>query len=216
MILALINFCVSRNKTFSFAMIIDIYQKKLSLGDKYKVFINHVLTYVVSKQPLQLKPEILVMDTDNNMLKIRIVKCLQWIKAKYVISFSESQVYSFKTVSYFRSHFQCITKDAVYDIYRHRGRKCSIYKDHDQIAWWQKDLITWLEGDTYRITSNENADIDLLISFCLILDNYTSGNKGEDVLTINLGYMGLQAKRFNKEWVPNRQKLSSPDRSTNN
>ncbi|MGE8381529.1 MAG: hypothetical protein ACN6PN_24405, partial [Sphingobacterium sp.] len=87
---------------------------------------------------------------------------------------------------------------------RHRGRKCSIYKDHDQIAWWQKGVITWLEGDTYRITSNENADIDLLISFCLILDNYSSGNKGEDVLTINLGYMGLQAKRFNREWVPNR------------
>lgn len=63
-------------------MIIDIYQKKLSLGDKYKVFINDILTYVVSKQPLQLKPEILVMGADNNMLKIRIVKCLQWIDQK--------------------------------------------------------------------------------------------------------------------------------------
>lgn len=183
-------------------MIIAIHQKKLSTSDQYKIFINDELKYNASRQLIQLMPEIHIIDASNQILKIKIVKRLQWIRAKYDISFSKSLIYTFKTVSYFRQHYQCSTAVAVYDIYGHRGRKYSIYKDNYQIAWWQKNLITWLEGDTYTITANGNADVDLLISFCLILDNYRSGNKGEDILTINLGYMGLQAKRFNREWLP--------------
>lgn len=182
-------------------MIINIHQKKLSIVDQYKISINGVLKYLASSPP-GLLPEILVMDAENNRLKIKMKKHLQWFKAKYDIHILDHELYCFNTISYFRSHFRCIAAGMVYDVYTHRGRKHSIFKDNKQIAWWEKHVISWLEGDQYSITADENSDANLLISFCLILDNYLSGNKGENLLTINWGYMGLQAKHFDENWQP--------------
>jgi hypothetical protein len=60
----------------------------------------------------------------------------------------------------------------MYDIYGHRGRKYSIYKNDQQVAWWDKEAVGWFAGDNYKIFANANSDPELLISFCLVIGNF--------------------------------------------
>jgi uncharacterized protein YxjI len=183
-------------------MIIDIRQNKFSIGDKYRVSVNGTLKYVASRQPIQLMAEILVFNASSDILKAKINKHFHLFKANYEITFSDGTICFFQTVSYLRSHYNCQIATDIYDIYGHRGRKYSIYRNDQQIAWWEKEMITLLEGDEYKITANEDCNAELLICFCLIIDNYANGNHGENVLTINWGYLGLQARKFDKTWRP--------------
>lgn len=182
-------------------MIIDIRQKKLSIGDQYQITLNGEPIYTASREVFQWLAEILVFDVPANRLSIKINKRFHLFKANYEISL-DAMVCSFKTVSYLRAHFRCQNTGDNYDIYGHRGRKYSIFKNGRQVGWWEKDRVTWLEGDQYRIIANDDTHIELLIAFCLIIDNYFSSNHGEDIMTINWGYFGLQARHFDQDWRP--------------
>ena len=78
----------------------------------------------------------------------------------------------------------------------------SIFKNKTQIGWWNKEAVTWFEGDNYSIIANDDVDCDLIISFCLIMDNYASKNHDETV-TIDLGNIGFMTKKFDPNWQPN-------------
>jgi hypothetical protein len=49
--------------------------------------------------------------------------------------------------------------------------------------------------------ANNDGNIDLLISFCRILDD-SQNNDSDSSMTINLGYFGPQAKKINPNWHP--------------
>lgn len=180
-------------------MIITIHQKKLSIGDQYDIALNGASKYTASRAVLQWLAEILVFDLPSKRQQLKINRRFQWFKATYEISFGHSQCL-FKTISYLKSHYQCQCAADTYDIYAHRGRKYSIFKNNRQVAYWEHALLTWLEGDQYRITADDDSCAELLIAFCLIIDNYVYGNHGESLLTINWGYFGLEAKPFNPAW----------------
>jgi formate-dependent phosphoribosylglycinamide formyltransferase (GAR transformylase) len=82
----------------------------------------------------------------------------------------------------------------------HRGRKYSIFKNKKQIAFWQQEAITWLSGDNYRILANNDCNFELIIAFCLILDNANGG--GNNIFTINIGHIGKEIKKFDQKWRP--------------
>ena len=68
---------------------------------------------------------------------------------------------------------QCRVGPDLYLIYGHRGRKYSIFKNDIQGAWWDRKAVTWFAGDNYKIIADKDCDIDLIISFCLIVDNFS-------------------------------------------
>jgi len=92
----------------------------------------------------------------------------------------------------------------LYGVFGHRGRKYSIYKNNKQIAWWDKNKVRWFNGDNYQIIADFDVDRELLISFCLILDNDRSQNRSENAVTVDYGNIGPQAKKFNPDWRPKR------------
>ncbi|MGY0035659.1 hypothetical protein [Pedobacter sp. NJ-S-72] len=141
-------------------MIIDIQQKKLSIGDQHRISVNGALKYTVSRQPIQFMAEILVFNANSDVLKAKINKRFHLFKANYEITFADGLISFFRTVSYIRSHYSCQIATDVYDIYGHRGRKYSIYKNDEQVAWWEKGMITLLEGDEYRITASEACNAE--------------------------------------------------------
>jgi hypothetical protein len=121
--------------------------------------------------------------------------------AKYTITLSDGATLLFQTKSFWKGHYRCDHGGDRYDIYRHTGRKCSIYCNYRQIAWLDKKAVTWFNGDNYTIVADRNCNKELVIAFCLILDNYKSdGNKR--TLNIDIGRLGPQAKKFDKYWVP--------------
>jgi hypothetical protein len=111
-------------------------------------------------------------------------------------------VLEFRTVSVWKCEYECQVGQDCYHIYGHRGRKYSIYKNDKQIAWWNKNAVSWFAGDNYKIISDADADIDLLISFCLIIDNFSSDSGKGNTINIDLGNIGFQARKFDPAWQP--------------
>jgi hypothetical protein len=52
----------------------------------------------------------------------------------------------------------------LYEIFGHKGRKYSILKNK-QVAYWNKNCVTWFDGDNYRIVADNDCDFELIISF---------------------------------------------------
>ncbi|MEH6308746.1 hypothetical protein RYH73_24040 [Olivibacter sp. CPCC 100613] len=182
-------------------MEIVIHQKKITIGNKYKIFINQQASYRASRQLFQLLAEILLFDMQQSTPVLKINKRFYWFKAKYDIRTEDGTVLRFRTKSYWKRHYQCQIGTDYYDIYGHRGRNYSVYKNNIQIAWWKRGAIVWFEGDNYVIQADDTSDPKLLIAFCLIIDNM-KGNHRENILSIHIGHVGLQVKRFNPHWKP--------------
>jgi hypothetical protein len=87
-----------------------------------------------------------------------------------------------------------------YDLYGHRGRKYSIYKNDIQVAWWDKNAVSWFSGDNYKITADKDCDVALIIFFCLIIDNFSYHKKS--IFNYSFGNIGFQAKMFDPAWQP--------------
>lgn len=182
-------------------MEIVVTQKKISIGDKYNIFTNGQPTHKASKRLLQLLAEIRLFESNGITTDVIINRRFTWLKPAYDITNKNLQVLSFRTKSFWKRHYQCQSNSDTYDIYRHRGLKYSIFKNDQQVAWWGKSIITWFEGDSYRIIANDDCDVDLIISFCLIIDNI-SGNHDTEVITLNIGNIGFQARKFDPQWQP--------------
>jgi uncharacterized protein YxjI len=181
-------------------MEIDINQKKISFGDKYRIFINGQEEYKASTEHFRL---LMVMHLDHYAQgrRLTINKKFAFLKAKYDISIASGQVLEFRTKSWWKKHYQCLHGADLYEIYGHRGRKYSVYKNDRQVAWWDKQAVTWFAGDNYKMVANNKADKELLIAFCLIIDN-NSSNDNDRAININLGHLGPQAKKFDRTWLP--------------
>jgi len=183
-------------------MEIDINQKKISVGDKYKIFTDGQHTHNATKDFLQLLPEINLFDNNAGLARITINKRFSWFKAKYEITTRrDNNILPFTTKSYWKLHYQCQCGTTHYDIYGHRGLKYSIYKNDIQIAWWGKKAVTWFAGDNYKIIADKDCDIELIVSFCLIIDNFSSNDEKGDTVKYDLGNIGFQAKKFDYNWV---------------
>jgi hypothetical protein len=182
-------------------MEIDINQNKISVRDKYQIFIDGQQRHNATSKLFRLFPEIELYEWDSELPRMRINKKFGFLAANYDLTKSDGKVYEFRTKSYWKGHFQCMYDADIYDIYAHRGRKYSVYKNDIQVAWWTKQAVSWFNGDNYKIIADRNCDYNLVISFCLIIDNYSSeGNKG--TLNVNIGRIGPQVKKFNANWQP--------------
>jgi uncharacterized protein YxjI len=183
-------------------MEIDINQKKISVGDKYQIFTDGQQTHTASRQLIQLLPEIALFNNENGRPRMTVNKRVSFFKAKYDITRWDNNVFEFRTKSIFKLHYQCQCGPDLYDIYGHTGRKFSIFKNSIQIAWWNKKAVTWFAGDNYKIIADKDCDVDLIIAFCLIIDNFSSNDHEGNVVTYDLGNIGFQSKKFDKNWQP--------------
>lgn len=90
----------------------------------------------------------------------------------------------------------------LYEIFGHKGRKFSVYKNDKQVAWWDKDAVTWFNGDNYKIIADKDSDYELIISFCLIIDHTSSNNNDGNTMTVDFGNIGSTVKQFDPAWQP--------------
>lgn len=183
-------------------MEIDINQKKISIGDKYKIFIDGQQTHFASRQLFRLLPEIRLYEAGSECEKMTVKKRLSFFKARYDITRWDNNVLEFRTISFWKLHYQCQVGADTYDIYGHRGRKYSIYKNDKQVAWLSKAAVSWFAGDNYKIIADRDCDAELLISFCLVIDNFRNDNHDGSTVTYDIGHIGPQAKKFDPTWQP--------------
>ncbi len=183
-------------------MEIDINQKKISIGDKYKIFTNGQLTHTAARELFNLLPVVNLFEVNKEVAKMRIEKRFSFLYAKYDIIRWDNMVLEFRTKSFWEMNYQCQSGTDFYNIYGHRGRKYSVLKNDKQIAWWNKEAVSWFAGDNYKIIADEDADVNLLISLCLIVDNFRSDDHDSKVFSIDFGNIGFFARKFDAAWQP--------------
>jgi uncharacterized protein YxjI len=183
-------------------MEIDINQKKISIGDKYQVFIDGTQTHHAAAKIFRILSEISLFDMNSDFSLVTIKRKFSFFVAKFDITKKDGIPYPFITKSFWKGHFQCECGSDLYDIYAHKGRKHSVYKNDKQVAWWDQKAVTWFNGDNYKIIADKDCDKLLLISFCLALDNYASNDEEKKTVNFNIGRIGPQARKFDPSWVP--------------
>ncbi|HTE00815.1 MAG TPA: hypothetical protein VK668_16095 [Mucilaginibacter sp.] len=182
-------------------MKIDINQKKITIGDKYNIFVDEQQAYTASAELFKLLSVVNLFDNESNRARMTIKKKWSWWGAKYDLVRYDNNVFEFKTMSVWKIHYTCQVENDLYEINGHRGRKHSVFKNGTQVAWWDKDAVSWFEGDNYAIIADDDADREMLIAFCLLLDNYASNDHNETV-TIDFGNIGFGSKKFDANWRP--------------
>ena len=183
-------------------MEININQKKISIGDKYQIFTDGKQTHSAARQLFRFLPVVNLFANSHGNARMTIRKRISFFKAKYDITRWDNRVLEFRTVSFWKRHYKCQIDNDTYDIYGHRGRKYSIFKNKNQVAWWDKKAVSWFAGDNYKITAEKDSDVEVLISFCLVVDNFSSDDHDGNAVTFDIGNIGFQAKKFDKNWQP--------------
>jgi uncharacterized protein YxjI len=184
-------------------MRIDINQKKIAIGDKYQIFIDGKLLFKASNELFHWLSVINLYRNDSTRAALTINKQWFFFKPKYHIRLHDyNSTVEFRADSFWMMHYQCHCSPDIYHIYGHRGRKFSVYKNNTQVAWWEKEAVSWFEGDNYAITADSDSNLELIIAFCLIIDNHKSKRHGDDAVSYDIGNMGGQVKEFNMYWQP--------------
>jgi uncharacterized protein YxjI len=181
-------------------MEIDINQKKISIGDKYQIFTDGKQTHYASTKLFRQLAEINLFENSSSRPKYLIKKRWAFFNTSFDLISWDNNVLEFRTKSFWKNHYLCQVGQDLFEIYGHRGRKYSVYKNDKQVAWWDKEAVAWFNGDNYKIIADKDCDHELIISFCLIIDN-TQSNDG-NTLTIDIGNIGPQAKKFDTNWQP--------------
>ena len=183
-------------------MEIDINQKKISIGDKYQIFIDGQQTHFASTKLFRLLAEINLFENSSGQLKYTIKKNWAFFSTSYDITGWDNNIIEFRTKSFWKRHYFCQVEQDLFEIFGHRGRKYSVYKNEKQVAWWDKKAVAWFNGNNYKITADKDCNYELIISFCLIIDNAFSNENNGSTLTIDVGNIGPQAKKFDPSWQP--------------
>jgi len=184
-------------------MRIDITQQDISIGDKYSILVNDQQTYYASGAVLTLLAEIKLTKEKGGEPLLVIKKKFSPFAATYTIKLSDGTMLDFTTVSILQMQYQCVCGEDTYDIYGNRGRKYSIFKNDVQIGYFVEAAVTMFMGDNYTIYANSDCDKELVIAFCLIIDNYANNDSRKSSININfnLGIFGL--RKFDSDWEPN-------------
>lgn len=183
-------------------MEININQKKISIGDKYQIFIDGQQTHAASTGLFRWFAEINLFEHGNDRAKYTIKKNWTFFKTSYDLTRWDNYTFEFRTKSFWKLHYYCQVGQDLYEIFGHKGRKFSVYKNDHQVAWWDKDAVTWFNGDNYKIIADKDSDYELIISFCLIIDNNSSNNNDGNTMTVDLGNIGSTVKKFDPAWQP--------------
>ena len=183
-------------------MEIDINQKKISIGAEYRIYLNGNEKYFATKKLFRFLGEINLFDTSGGKSKYQMKQNWSWFKLSYDLIKFDNNKFELRTENIWKLHYKCQVGQDLYEIFGHRGRKYSIYKNDEQIAWWDKEAVSWFSGDNYKLIANKDSEIELLICFCLIMDNAKSQNDEGNTMTYDFGNIGPQAKKFNPNWKP--------------
>ncbi|HVW60864.1 MAG TPA: hypothetical protein VHC48_12530, partial [Puia sp.] len=142
-------------KTHS-SMEIDVNQKKISIGDKYRIFVDGQETYLASRRLFQLLPEVNLFKVGEERAKMTINKRLSWFKARYDITRWDNSILQFRTKSLWELQYECQVGADLYAIYGHRGRKYSIFKN-DTISQVIITMVIWLRMTSATLVFNKKG-----------------------------------------------------------
>jgi len=184
-------------------MEIIISQREIPISKKYIISVDGHDTYSAIQSHSLFRQEIFLYKTDESERpRIKITNKQAWFKATYDIVRWDNNTIQFRTKSVWRLSYYCSYGHDTYFIIGHRGRRFSIFRNKKQVAWWEKNILPWVGSYKFIIYADRDSDIDLVISFCLIIDNYFDKDTENNTLHYDLGNIGCEERPFDLLWRP--------------
>ncbi len=183
-------------------MRIDIHQKKIAFTAKYEIVKEGKTLFRASAKLFRLFSEIRLLREGDEHVLVVIKRLISFFTAKYMLQMSSGSEALFHTVSFWKNHFRCEYRGKTYDIYGHRGRKFSIFKNNKQIAYFVKEAVSYFAGDNYKLIAEDDEDVALLVSFVLIIDSYRSRGRERGPVNFDIGNI-FQERPFDESWEVN-------------
>ena len=186
-------------------MEIIIEQKSISLTDEYEILIENKLEFYAISEPLKTSAKINIYNSKTKKIILRIAKRNFGNRANYLIEdLRVNQIYSFEEINNIKLTLKCQIEGNLYQLYGHNGNKYSIFNNHRQIAYWEKNSFILGEKDAYKILANNDVDPLILSVFCICIDNGKNNFQNElSIFNFDIGFKGHMLREFDKEWHPN-------------
>ena len=180
-------------------------QKSLStIGFDYVIFAGNEKLFTAISETLGAFTSITFQENNSPQSILKIKK--KWIsfKPKYYIKISKKEKFQFSTVSTLKRHYQFVDKQDIYDIYGHKkSKKFSVYKNDNQIAWWDIKSVKWEGADNFNLILDKDCKKSLIIIFCLIIDDILNREIMSSTGDLNLQrILSDEVKEFNNNWRP--------------
>jgi hypothetical protein len=150
-------------------MEITITHKNSFSGHKYSIFEGERQTHTAAVKSFSWLPEINLLDNSGNPV-LNIKRSRGFFKVAYELR-RNKEVLSFKMVSSWKRNYQCVVGTTVYDIKKSKARQYEVCKDNISVGGLIRKSDGWFKGYRYIITAGNENDHELLIAFCLIIDN---------------------------------------------
>jgi hypothetical protein len=181
-------------------LILDVNQKKISIGDKYAIAINGQPYYKAKSSLWKLFPKVDLIPLQGDQVLMSVEQGWGFLKPNVVFTIGAMQ-YKLETISWWKRRFSINVGKDVFEIVGHRGRKVSIFQNGNQIAWFDKDAVTFFAGDNYHCTANVNAPAEWLIAAILFWDIHYNREQ-KSAINIKFGSI-IESQSFDKTWQPN-------------
>ena len=150
-------------------MEITITHKNSFSGHKYSIFEGERQTHTAAVKSFSWSPEINLLDNSGNPI-LTIKRSKGFFKVAYEIR-RNKDVLSFKAINSWKRNYQCVVGTNVYDVKKSKGRQYEIYNNNIPVGELIRKSDGWFKGYHYAITAGNEKDHELLVAFCLIIDN---------------------------------------------
>jgi hypothetical protein len=140
-----------------------------------------------------------VLSLDRKQTFARI-KSRSFFKVRFDFLLSSDAPYRFSRVNLWKGVFVCERAQEHYTLYTHKGLNYSIFRAEDQVAAFSKNRFVIGGGDRYEIHANSDEDALLMICIVLVVDVLDGAD--HETVTIDLGNVGPEARRFDESWEP--------------
>ena len=180
-------------------------QDKISLfGKSYLVSQNKKKLYVIQRQWLTIPPKFTIAQYISGK-KIGEVNCKFFsFRANAEISISGER-YKFEQESVSSMKYDCRKTTDPFNEYRligNQGFGGSIFLDKKQIGQWSKNQFVVFDGDVYELDLDFDANIPLIASMIVLMDNYRISVKIGGDLGWEVGSLGKGLKPKKTDWKP--------------
>jgi hypothetical protein len=181
-------------------LILDVNQKKISIGDKYTIAINGQPYYRAKTSIFKVFPKVDLLPLQGDQVFMSLERGWGFIVPNVLFSIGNNH-YKLETISWWKRRFSIRVGNDVFEIVGHRGRKVSVLQNGMQIAWFNNQAVTFFSGDNYHCIANGNAPAEWLIAAILFWDlQYNRHQKS--MVNVKFGYL-LESQPFDKTWQPN-------------
>lgn len=181
-------------------MEIRINQASFSFTDKYNIYAGAELQYTAASVFFSWPKRINLYEAGSSIPKLILQKNFSLSDSSFDLTKDSGEILEFRSQSFWKAHYSCPSGDDLYEIFGHKGRKYSVFKNDLQIAWWDKNAISFGTGDKFVITTNKESDHALIIAFCLVIDERRDSDSA--AVTIDIGNIGPEERKFDSSWRP--------------